>query len=131
SALIRRAGVRPVLHGVPARAARHRSPGASRERTRMLTTREELLGRLGPQGAAWLDAALAEVSPGPAIPASRGLPSWELRFAEAGRECGPAEAAEAARVLILRAARPGAAAVARLYARGTGAERRAVLLALA
>ena len=96
-----------------------------------MLTRQELLGRLGPQGAAWLDAALAEARPGPAAPTTRGLPSWELRFAAAGRECGVAEAAEAARVLILRAARPGAAEVARLYARGTGAERRAVLLALA
>jgi hypothetical protein len=96
----------------------------------MLTTQEKLLSILGPDGAAWLDAALAEARPDQAPQPSRGLPPWELRFAAAGRECGLPEAAEAARVLILRAARPGAAAVAGLYARGTGAERRAVLLAL-
>ncbi|MDQ0585284.1 EboA domain-containing protein [Streptomyces rishiriensis] len=60
----------------------------------------------------------------------RGVPAWELRFAAAGRVCAGPEAAEAARVLLLRTARPGAATVARLYDHGSGAERRAVLLAL-
>ncbi|OQR64612.1 sugar phosphate isomerase [Streptomyces maremycinicus] len=60
----------------------------------------------------------------------RGIPAWELRFAAAGRVCAGPEAAEAARVLLLRTARPDAAAVARLYDHGSGAERRAVLLAL-
>lgn len=100
----------------------------------MLITREELLARLGPEGAAWLDSALAEAHDAartaPDAPPGRGVPLWELRFAAAGRECGPPQAAEAARVLLLHTARPGAAAVARLYERGTGAERRAVLLAL-
>jgi hypothetical protein len=96
----------------------------------MLTTREELLARLGPESAAWLDAALADADSGPDVPARRGLPAWELRFAAAGRECGLPEAAEAARVLLLHTARPDPATVSRLYARGTGAERRAILLAL-
>ncbi|MFI9583696.1 EboA domain-containing protein [Streptomyces sp. NPDC052236] len=100
----------------------------------MLITREDLLDRLGPQGAAWLDAALADAHdaahPDPHAPPRRAIPVWELRFAAAGRECGIPEAAEAARVLLLHTARPGAATVTRLYERGTGAERRAVLLAL-
>ncbi|MER5201456.1 EboA domain-containing protein [Streptomyces sp. NPDC002755] len=62
--------------------------------------------------------------------ARRGMPAWELRFAAAGRVCAGPEAAEAARVLLLRTACPDAAAVARLYEHGSGAERRAVLLAL-
>jgi hypothetical protein len=96
----------------------------------MLITREELLTRLGPEGAAWLDAALTDARPDPDAPTRRAAPAWELRFAAAGRGCGVPEAAEAARVLLLHTARPDAAAVARLYARGTGAERRAILLAL-
>jgi hypothetical protein len=100
----------------------------------MLINREELLARLRPEGAAWLDAALADARetahPAPADPPRRGVPAWELRFAAAGRECGFPEAAEAARVLLLHTAQPGATAVTRLYQRGTGAERRAVLLAL-
>lgn len=96
----------------------------------MLITREKLLARLGPESAAWLDAALADAHSGPDVPPRRGLPAWELRFAAVGRECGLPEAAEAARVLLLHTARPDPATVARLYARGTGAERRAILLAL-
>jgi hypothetical protein len=100
----------------------------------MLTTVEELLTRLGPEGGAWLETALAQAHdaahPAANTPPERGVPRWELRFAAAGRECGVPGAAEAARVLLLHTARPGAAAVARLYRRGTGAERRAVLLAL-
>lgn len=100
----------------------------------MLISREELLARLDPAGAAWLERALAEAGqgarPAPGAPPVRGVPAWELRFAAAGRRCGPPPVAEAARVLLLHTARPGAAAVTRLYERGTGAERRAVLLAL-
>ncbi|WP_420856904.1 EboA domain-containing protein, partial [Streptomyces populi] len=94
---------------------------------------EELPAGLGPRGAAWVEAALGEAREAarraPDAP-RRGVPAWELRFAAAGRACGSPRAAEAARVLLLRTARPDAAAVRRLYERGTGAERRAVLLAL-
>ncbi|MFJ9026888.1 EboA domain-containing protein [Streptomyces sp. NPDC102259] len=82
------------------------------------------------------DARTAEPPAGNAMPpardgtARRGMPAWELRFAAAGRMGAGPEAAEAARVLLLRTARPGPAAVARLYDHGSGAERRAVLLAL-
>ncbi|MEU6486936.1 EboA domain-containing protein [Streptomyces sp. NPDC046887] len=62
--------------------------------------------------------------PPPARPAA-----WELRFASAGRHCG-AEHATAVRALLLRTARPGPDALARLYRYGDAAERRAVLLAL-
>ncbi|MFE6721753.1 EboA domain-containing protein [Streptomyces albidoflavus] len=109
----------------------------------MLMTREELRARLGSEAGAWLDVALAEAraeadaaaraearaAPDRGAPGG-GIPPWELRFAAAGRTCREPEAAEAARVLLLDAARPGVAAVARLYQRGTAAERRAVLLAL-
>ncbi|GAA2944432.1 EboA domain-containing protein [Streptomyces erythrogriseus] len=54
---------------------------------------------------------------------------WELRLAEAGRRCGP-EHADAARVLILHAARADAEALTRVYHQGTADERRAVLHAL-
>jgi len=54
---------------------------------------------------------------------------WELRIAEAGRRCGP-EYADAARVLLLYAARADLDALARVYRQGTAAERRAVLHAL-
>lgn len=67
----------------------------------------------------WLDAALAE--------AAGRAPGWQLRFAEAGRRCGPSDTP---RVRLLCAARPEAAETARLYHQGTAAERRAVLLAL-
>ncbi|GAA0477416.1 EboA domain-containing protein [Streptomyces olivaceiscleroticus] len=63
---------------------------------------------------------------------------WEMRFASAGRHCvrgepphhADPEAAEAARVLILCAARADGPTVTRLYEHGTAAERRAVLSAL-
>ncbi|MER7491648.1 EboA domain-containing protein [Streptomyces pharetrae] len=76
---------------------------------------------------AWLDQALAEAA---AHPGTHGPVSvWELRLAEAGRRCGTAYA-DAARVLILRAARADPAALGRVYAQGTASERRAVLHAL-
>ncbi|MFF7394295.1 EboA domain-containing protein [Streptomyces scabiei] len=68
----------------------------------------------------WLEQALAQ--------AAARAPGWTLRFAEAGRRCGPG--ALQARVRLLAAARPGPAEVSLLYRQGTPAERRAVLLAL-
>ncbi|MEV0598981.1 EboA domain-containing protein [Streptomyces sp. NPDC050315] len=103
-----------------------------------------LRDRLGDTARTWLDEALTEArsealteatSPATASPwAAR----WEARFASAGRHCvrrepphhADPEAAEAARVLILCAARADGATVTRLYEHGTAAERRAVLLAL-
>ncbi|MFI8533195.1 EboA domain-containing protein [Streptomyces aquilus] len=76
---------------------------------------------------AWLDQALDEAG---THPGTHGpISVWELRLAEAGRRCG-AEHADAARVLILHAARADAAALTRVYQQGTAAERRAVLHAL-
>ncbi|NEB09358.1 sugar phosphate isomerase, partial [Streptomyces coelicoflavus] len=54
---------------------------------------------------------------------------WELRLAEAGRRCGPTHA-DAARVLVLHAARADTDALTRVYTQGTADERRAVLHAL-
>ncbi|MEU4039089.1 EboA domain-containing protein [Streptomyces collinus] len=87
--------------------------------------------RLTPAVRAWLGTALAEAAEA-AAPAGhrRGLPAWELRFAEAGRRCGSETAADTARVLLLHTAGANAATAARLYRRGTADERRAVLLAL-
>ncbi|WP_411107560.1 EboA domain-containing protein [Streptomyces sp. cmx-4-9] len=79
----------------------------------------EAYGPLGDEARAWLDAARAA--------AADRSPGWELRFAEAGRHCA---APDAARVLLLAAARPAADTVTRLYRQGSAAERRAVLLAL-
>ncbi|WP_332909921.1 hypothetical protein [Streptomyces sp. DHE17-7] len=76
---------------------------------------------LGTDARRWLTAARAS--------ATARDTDWELRFAEAGRRCGT-EHADAARVLLLAAARPDAETVTLLYHRGTAAERRAVLLAL-
>ncbi|GAA2434290.1 EboA domain-containing protein [Streptomyces macrosporus] len=114
--------------------------------------RKDLVARLDRAGREWLDRALEEAAraaettpeqapdqePGQA-PGTRLAP-WELRFASAGRHCRPARpapstgdaqaTADAARVLLLHAARTDAAGAARLYAHGTAAERRAVLLAL-
>ncbi|WP_455360472.1 EboA domain-containing protein [Streptomyces sp. SYSU K21746] len=79
--------------------------------------------RLGQAARAWLAGALAE--------ADAGLPGWELRFAEAGRQCGADHAAaDDARVLLLRTAAADGTTTARLYRHGTAAERRAVLRAL-
>ena len=76
---------------------------------------------------AWLDQALAEAA---AHPGAHGpISVWELRFAETGRRCGAADA-DAARVLILRAARADPAVLGRVYSQGTATERRAVLHAL-
>ncbi|MEU0741332.1 EboA domain-containing protein [Streptomyces sp. NPDC006134] len=89
--------------------------------------RADLSARLGGAARAWLDQALDEAA---THPGGHGpLSVWELRLAEAGRRCGPAHA-DAARVLILHAARADADALARVYAQGTADERRAVLHAL-
>ncbi|MCK8679612.1 EboA domain-containing protein [Streptomyces lichenis] len=110
-------------------------------------SRAELEERLDGAARTWLSEALAEAAhaaeqhagqpagqdvadltgipvPPPARPAA-----WELRFASAGRHCG-GEHAAAVRALLLRTARPGQDALARLYRYGDAAERRAVLLAL-
>ncbi|MFJ2830607.1 EboA domain-containing protein [Streptomyces sp. NPDC087263] len=82
---------------------------------------------LGGAARAWLDQALDEAA---AHPGAHGpISVWELRIAEAGRRCGP-EYADAARVLLLHAARADMNALARVYRQGTAAERRAVLHAL-
>ncbi|MEU3840413.1 EboA domain-containing protein [Streptomyces sp. NPDC028635] len=90
-------------------------------------TADDLRGRLTGTARAWLDKALDEAA---AHPGSHGpISVWELRLAEAGRRCGP-EHAEAARSLILAAARPAPDALARVYHQGTAEERLAVLRAL-
>ncbi len=89
--------------------------------------RRRLTERLDDTASAWLDQALDEAS---AHPGTHGpISVWELRLAEAGRRCGPAHA-DAARVLILHAARADTEALTRVYFQGTADERRAVLHAL-
>ncbi|MGW1023884.1 EboA domain-containing protein [Streptomyces sp. NPDC002577] len=78
---------------------------------------------------AWLDQALAEAATHHDDAPQGGVPEWELRFAEAGRRCGP-EYADAVRLLLLHAAGAGLATLHRIYAQGAAAERRAVLHAL-
>src|SRR5690606_23185099 len=90
--------------------------------------RRRLADRLDPAARAWLDRALEEAAEHPGTHGPISV--WELRLAEAGRRCGP-EHADAARVLILDAARADADALTRVYSQGTAAERRAVLHALA
>jgi hypothetical protein len=93
----------------------------------LTTLHTRLNSALGGAARAWLDQALDEAA---AHPGTHGpLPVWELRIAEAGRRCGP-EHAEAARVLLLHAARADAPTLARVYRQGTADERRAVLEAL-
>ncbi|MET9496029.1 EboA domain-containing protein [Streptomyces sp. NPDC006552] len=84
--------------------------------------RERLDTALPPAARTWLEQALTE--------AAAGTEAWEVRFAEAGRRAGQ-EHADAARVLLLHAAGADVPVLARLYAQGTAAERRAVLEALA
>ncbi|GAA2303836.1 EboA domain-containing protein [Streptomyces violaceusniger] len=105
--------------------------------------------RLDETGRAWLDGALTDAATSEPRPDAPGPARWELDFASAGRHVrtpatgrpvtadrpgpdglGPVDLPDAARVLILHAARADAPTVARLYAHGTGAERRAVLRAL-
>ena len=102
-----------------------------------------LLDRLDAPARSWLTESLDDARADGRRPAApegptAPLPTWELRFAAAGRRCtrrepphtADPEAAEAARVLLLHAARADARTVTRLYAHGTAAERRAVLGAL-
>ncbi|MEV5981282.1 EboA domain-containing protein [Streptomyces sp. NPDC052114] len=101
------------------------TPGITALRTR-------LEADLGGAARAWLDQAAAEATAHGARPehADQGpLPTWEVRFAEAGRRCGP-EHADDARVLLLHAANATTDTLTRVYAQGTAAERRAVLHAL-
>ncbi|MET9800573.1 EboA domain-containing protein [Streptomyces sp. NPDC006368] len=100
----------------------------------MTTTREELDDRLGGAARAWLHEALAEAAhaagtmPVGTTPYA-APPSWETRFASAGRHCGQ-EHADSVRTLLLHEARADTDTLTRLYHHGTAAERRAVLLAL-
>ncbi|MBL1116405.1 EboA domain-containing protein [Streptomyces sp. 110] len=103
--------------------------------------------RLDEAGRAWLDGALTDAAKSGPRPDAPGPARWELDFASAGRHVRnprpaaadltphdlpdtPHDLPDAARILILHAARADAPTVARLYAHGTGAERRAVLRAL-
>ncbi|MFE9394229.1 EboA domain-containing protein [Streptomyces flavidovirens] len=118
-----------------------------------------LEAQLSGAGRAWLHEALAEAEAEAGAKSSEpvdrnraqwSLPTWEIRFAEAGRHCHPArgtaqpdpsapatatapdaqDLADAARVLLLHAVRADLDTTTRLYSHGTAAERRAVLLAL-
>ncbi|MFE4748701.1 EboA domain-containing protein [Streptomyces mirabilis] len=89
--------------------------------------RARLNTSLAPPARAWLEQALDEAADHPGTHGPISI--WELRIAEAGRRCGP-EHADAARVLLLHAARADPDALARVYRQGTAAERRAVLHAL-
>jgi hypothetical protein len=114
----------PATTPVRGRAA---SPAAVQPAIATLHAR--LDAALSGDARAWLDQALAEAA-GHQDEAPEGpLPIWEVRFAEAGRRCGP-EYADAVRRLLLQAAGPGPATLSRIYAQGTAAERRAVLHAL-
>ncbi|MEU0101293.1 EboA domain-containing protein [Streptomyces sp. NPDC006267] len=107
----------------------------------MLKSREELDAELDGPARAWLEEALAEAARC-ALPAEPTLAAlgaeppggcatapWELRYAAAGRHCGP-ERADSVRSLLLVEARASLPSVTRLYDQGTAAERRAVLLTL-
>jgi hypothetical protein len=101
--------------------------GTPLARTPLDALRSRVDAQLSGAARAWLDQALDEAA---AHPGTHGPVSvWELRLAEAGRRCGP-EHADAVRVLVLHAARADPDTLARVYARGTAAERRAVLHAL-
>ncbi|MFG2648725.1 EboA domain-containing protein [Streptomyces sp. NPDC048436] len=91
--------------------------------------RTRLEAALDGAARAWLDQATAEAASHPGQQGEKPPPVWELRFAEAGRRCGQ-DHADAARVLLLHAAGANPAALARVYAQGTAAERRAILYAL-
>ncbi|MFI7235286.1 EboA domain-containing protein [Streptomyces cyaneofuscatus] len=104
----------------------------------MLRSRKQLDAELGGAARAWLDEALAEAAHDaaarePARAAAEAspyaFPPWELRYATAGRHCGPAHA-DSVRSLLLIEARAPLSSVTRLYEQGTAAERRAVLLTL-
>ncbi|MFC7221234.1 EboA domain-containing protein [Streptomyces polyrhachis] len=80
---------------------------------------------LAPGARIWLVEALREAT---AAAAATPAP-WEARFTAARRACG-SHAADAVRLLLLRAARADAATATRLYEHGDTAERLAVLRAL-
>ncbi|MEU9175076.1 EboA domain-containing protein [Streptomyces sp. NPDC048420] len=101
--------------------------GTTLARTPPHDLHSQLANRLDGTARAWLDQALDEAATHPG--AHGPITVWELRLAEAGRRCGP-EHADAARILILHAARADTDALTRVYAQGTAAERRAVLHAL-
>lgn len=111
----------------PDAASRPSAPGASLSLVPPGELRAHLSARLDSDARAWLDRALDEAADHPGTHGPISV--WELRIAEAGRRCG-AEHADAARVLILHAARADAEALTRVYLQGTAAERRAVLHAL-
>ncbi|MFI6438723.1 EboA domain-containing protein [Streptomyces sp. NPDC050759] len=101
--------------------------GTTLARTPLHDLHSHVSERLGEAARTWLDQALDEAA---AHPGTHGpISVWELRLAEAGRRCGP-EHADAVRILILHAAHADTAALTRVYAQGTAAERRAVLHAL-
>ncbi|MFV0132696.1 EboA domain-containing protein [Streptomyces sp. HMX87] len=104
-----------------------KAEGTTPARTPPADLHADLTARLGGAARAWLDQALDEAATHPG--AHGPISVWELRLAEAGRRCGP-EHADAARVLILHAARAGTEALTRVYFQGTADERRAVLHAL-
>ncbi|MGC9495687.1 EboA domain-containing protein [Streptomyces sp. WG7] len=120
----------PVTHdadGTPA-GQEPQSQGITPAHIPPAELRAALTAELGGAARAWLDQALDEAAA--AHPDAHGpISVWELRLAEAGRRCGPAHA-DAARVLVLHAARPGIDALTRVYSQGTADERRAVLHAL-
>ena len=100
-----------------------------------LLTRKELDAQLGGAARAWLDEALAEAEHSAAHQDTEqpggpyAAPSWELRYAAAGRH-GGLEHADSVRALLLIEARATLPTLTRLYEQGTAAERRAVLLTL-
>ena len=101
--------------------------GTTLARTPLHALHSHLAEHLDEAARTWLDQALGEAA---AHPGAHGpISVWELRLAEAGRRCGPGHA-DAARILILHAARADTDALSRVYFQGTGAERRAVLQAL-
>ncbi|WP_432098777.1 EboA domain-containing protein [Streptomyces sp. WAC 04229] len=121
-----------ATHATPTRGtdghpAGQDTPGTNPAHVPPADLRAALTAELGGAARAWLDQALDEAA---AHPGTHGpISVWELRLAEAGRRCGPAHA-DAARVLVLHAARPGTEALSRVYSQGTADERRAVLHAL-
>lgn len=113
-------------HAAPATPEAERT-GPTPARTPLDALRSQLDARLDGAARAWFGQALDEAA---AHPGTHGpISVWELRLAEAGRRCG-GRYADAARVLILHAARADPAALARVYYQGTADERRAVLHAL-
>ncbi|WP_251061835.1 MULTISPECIES: EboA domain-containing protein [unclassified Streptomyces] len=121
------AAARPDAGDLAGAASEPDTHGAALARTTPADLRSHLAARLGAPARAWLHRALDEAAEHPGTHGPISV--WELRIAEAGRRCG-AEHADAARVLILHAARADADALSRVYFQGTAAERRAVLHAL-